>query len=68
MMAGMALLLRQLGIDPDTIQQTVSDTAKAAVEARDALVRVEAKLDRVLAPPGAQPDATQIEANNGTER
>lgn len=61
MMAGMAMLLRQLGIDPDTIQQTVSDTAKAAVEARDALVRVEAKLDRVLAPLAPDPDAPRGE-------
>jgi hypothetical protein len=74
MQSGVAMLLRQMGLDPDVMKNTVEDTAKAmkgayqmAEKIQTDLARVERKLDRVLALTVPQVTDAIIEELNGTE-
>jgi len=75
MQSGVAMLLRQMGLDPDVMKNTVEDTAKAmkgayemAEKIQTDLARVERKLDRVLAMSLPIDDASSEDTINGTQK
>ncbi len=48
-MSGMAMMLKSLGLDPDEIKKQIGQFGALVVELRDTMVRVEQKLDTIIA-------------------
>jgi len=47
-MAGMDLLMKSMGIDPVEMKKAVTDFGSVVIDIQERLVRIEAKLDKVL--------------------
>jgi hypothetical protein len=58
--------LKSLGLDPDTVTQTIENVGKVVIEIRDRLARIEAKLDRSL-PLEPDPADFTTEVDNGEQ-